>query len=170
MRLVVDYRGLNTITIKDKYPIPLMTTLMEQVQESPWFTKLDLKNGFNLICVKAGDEWKTAFKTRYGLYEYTGMPFGLTNAPSVFHRYVNEVFKEYINRGVVAYIDDILIYSKTEEELVNLTKKVLRKLLDNSLCVNAKKCVFHAREVEFVRYTIGRKGVKMSENKVKHIL
>ena len=102
MRLVVDYRGLNAITIKDKYPIPLMTTLMEQVQESTWFTKLDLKNGFNLIRVKAGDEWRTAFKTRYGLYEYTVMPFGLTNAPSGFQRYVNEVLKEYIDRGVVA--------------------------------------------------------------------
>ena len=84
LRLVVDYRGLNAITIKDKYPIPLMTTLMEQVQESTWFTKLDLKNGFNLIRVKEGDEWKTAFKTRYGLYEYTVMPFGLTNTLSVF--------------------------------------------------------------------------------------
>ena len=98
------------------------------------------------------------------------MPFGLTNAPSVFQRYVNEVLKEYIDRGVVAYIDDILIYSKTEDELVDLTKKVLRKLLDNSLCVNAKKCVLHAREVEFVGYTNGQNGVKMSENKVKHIL
>ena len=170
MRLVVDYRGLNAITIKDKYPIPLMTTLMERVQESTWFTKLDLKNGFNLIRVKAGDEWKTAFKTRYGLYEYKVMPFGLTNAPSVFQRYVNEVLKEYIERGVVAYIDDILIYSKTEEELVVLMKKVLKKLLDNSLCINAKKCVFHACEVEFVGYTIGQNGVNMSENKVKHIL
>ena len=120
--------------------------------------------------MKAGDEWKTAFKTKYGLYEYTVIPFGLTNAPSVFLRYVNEVLKQYIDRGVVAYIDDILIYSKTEEELVDLTKKVLRKLLDNSLCVNAKKCVFHAREVKFVGYTIGQNGVKMSENKVKHIL
>ena len=170
MRLVVDYRGLNAITIKDKYLIPLMTTLMEQVQESTWFTKLDLKNGFNLICVKAGDEWKTACRTRYGLYEYIIIPFGLTNAPSVFQRYVNEVPKESIDRGVVAYIDDILNYSTTEEELVGLTKKVLRKLLDNSLCVNAKKCVFHACEVEFVGYTIGQNGVKMSENKVKHIL
>ena len=98
------------------------------------------------------------------------MPFGLTNAPSVFQRYGIEVLKEYIDRGVVAYIDDILIYSKTEEELVDLTKKVLRKLLDNSLCVNARKCVFHAHEVEFVGYTIGQNGVKMSENKVKHIL
>ena len=170
MRLVVDYRGLNAITIKDKYPIPLMTTLMEQVLQSIWFTKLDLKNGFNLIRVKVGDEWKTPFKTRYGLYEYTVMPFGLTNAPSVFQGYVNVVLKEYVDRGVVAYIDDILIYSKTEEELVDLTKQVLRKLSDNSLCINDKKCVFHAREVEFVGYTIGQNGVKMSENKVKHIL
>ena len=121
-----------------------MTTPMEQVQESTWFTKLDLKNGFDLIHVKAGDEWKTAFKTRYGFYEYTVMPFGLTNAPSVFQRYVNEGLKEYIDRGVVAYMDDILIYCKTEEGLVDLTKKVLRKLLDNSLCINAKKYVFHA--------------------------
>ena len=98
------------------------------------------------------------------------MPFRLTNAPSVFQRYINEVLKEYIDRGLVDYIDDILIYSKTEEELVDLTKKVLKKLLDNSLCVNAKKCVFHACEVEFVGYTIGQNGVKMSENKVKHIL
>ena len=127
MRLVVGYRGLNAIAIKDKYPIPLMTTLMEQVQESTWFTKLNLKNGFHLIRVKAGNEWKTAFKTKYGLYEYTVMPFGLTNAPSVFQRYVNEVLKEYIDRGVVAYIDDILIYSKTEEELVDLRKESLRE-------------------------------------------
>ena len=101
MHLIVDYRGLKAITIKDKYPIPLMTTVMEQVQESTWFTKLDLKNGFNLIRVNAGDEWRTAFKTRYGLYEYTVMAFGLTNAPSVFQRYVNEVLKEYIDIGLV---------------------------------------------------------------------
>jgi hypothetical protein len=93
MRLVVDYRGLNAITIKDAYPIPLMTTLMEQIQGSTWFNKLDLKNGFNLIRVKEGDEWKTAFKTRYGMYEYKVMPFGLANAPSVFQRYVNNVLK-----------------------------------------------------------------------------
>ena len=170
MHLVVDYRGLNAITIKDKYLIHLITTFMEQVQESTWFTKLDLKNGFNLIRVKVSDEWKTAFKTRYGLYEYTVKPFRLTNAPSVFQRYINEVLKEFIKGAVVAYIDNILIYSNTEEEFVDQTKKVLRKLLDNSLWVNAKKCVFHAREVEFVGYTIGQNGVKMLENKVKYIL
>ena len=117
-----------------------------------------------------GDEWKTAFKTRYGLFEYTVMPFRITNASSLFQRYVNEVLKKYIDRGVVAYIDDIFIYFKTEEELVVLTKKVLKKLLDNSLCINAKKCVLHTHKGEFVGYTIAQNGVKMSENKVNHIL
>ena len=98
------------------------------------------------------------------------MPFGLTNAPSVFQRYVNNVLSEYIDRGVVVYIDDILIYADTEEKLVELTRKVLRKLEEHSLCVNAKKCVFYAQEVEFVGYIFGAKGVRMSENKVKDIL
>ena len=170
LRLVVDYRGLNAITIKDAYPIPLMTTLMEQIQGSNYFNKLDLKNGFNLIRVKEGDEWKTAFKTRYGLFEYKVMPFGLTNAPSVFQRYVNHVLREHIDRGVVVYIDDILIYAKTEEELIKLTKSVLKKLEDNKLCINAKKCLFHQSEVEFVGFIIGKDGVKMSEKKVKNII
>ena len=118
-------------------------------------TKLDLKNIFNVILVKASDEWITVLKTRYCLYEYTVIPLGLTNAPSGFQLYVNEVLKQYIDRGVVAYIDDILIYSKMEEEVVSLTNKVLKKLLDNGVWVYAKKCVFHAHEVEFVGYTIG---------------
>ena len=103
MRLVVDYRGLNAFTIKDSYPIPLMTTLMEQIQDSTWFTKLDLKNGFNLIRAKEGDEWITAFKTKYGMYEYKVMPFGLANAPSEFQPYVNNVLKEHIDKGVVFF-------------------------------------------------------------------
>ena len=127
MRLVVDYRGLNAITIKHSYPIPLMTTLMEQIQDSTWFTKLDLKNSFNLIRVKEGDEWKTAFKTRYGMYEYKVMPFGLANAPSVFQRYVNNVLKEHIDKGVVVYIDDILIYATSEQGIIQLTTQVDRK-------------------------------------------
>ena len=122
IHLVVNYRGLNAITIKDKYPIPLMTILMEQVQECTRFTKLDLKNSVNLIRVKEGDEWRTAFKTRYGLYEYTIMPFGLTNASSVFQRYVNHVLKDLTDRGVVAFINDILIYTRTGVELLELTK------------------------------------------------
>jgi len=97
LRIVVDYRGLNAITIKDKYPLPLMTTLMEQVGISQIFSKLDFKLGFILLRIAEEDEWKTAFKTRYGLYEYTVMPFGLTNAPSVFQRHLNNILAEKID-------------------------------------------------------------------------
>jgi len=107
LRIVVDSRGLNATTIKDKYPLPLMTTLMEQVGTSQIFSKLDLKLGFNLLRIAEGDEWKTAFKTRYGLYEYTVMPFGLTNALSVILRYLNNILADKIDRGVIVYVADI---------------------------------------------------------------
>jgi len=170
LRIVVDYRGLNAITIKDKYPLPLMTTLMEQVGTSQVFSKLDLKLGFNLLRIAEGDEWKTVFKTRYGLYEYTIMPFGLTNAPSVFQRHLNNILSEKIDRGVVIYIDDILIYTQTEEEHVELVRWVLKKLSENGLCINIDKCIFHVPEVEFVGFQIGTQGVQMSQKKVEDIL
>jgi len=97
LRIVVDYRGLNAITIKDKYPLPLMPTLMEQVGTSQIFSKLDLKLAFNLLRIAEGEEWKTAFKTRYGLYEYMVMPFRLTNAPSVFQPHLNNMLPEKID-------------------------------------------------------------------------
>ena len=170
LRLVVDYRGLNEITIKDDDSIPLMTTLMEQIQGSNYFNKLDLKNWFNLIRVKEGNEWKPAFKIRYSLFEYKVMSFGLANTTSVFQRYVNHVLREHIDRGMVVYIDDILIYAKTKEELIKLTKSVLKKLEDHKLFINAKKCLFHQSEVEFVGFIIGKDFVKMSEKKVKDII
>jgi len=111
LQIVVDYRGLNAITIKGKFPLPLITTLMEQVGTSQIFSKLDLKLSFNVLSIVEGEEWKTAFKTLNGLYKYTVMPFGLTNAPSVCQRHLNNILAEKIYRGVVVYIDDILIYS-----------------------------------------------------------
>ena len=104
------------------------------------------------------------------MYEYKVMPFGLANAPSVFQRYVNNVLKEHIDKGVVVYIDDILIYATSEQELIQLTTQVLTKLEDNSLCVNVKKCVFHQHKVEFVGFNIGHNGTKMSANEVKDII
>ena len=115
LRIEVDYCGLNAITIKDKHLLPLMTTLMEQVRTSQVFTKLDLKLPFNLMRISKTDEWKTAFETSYGLYEYIVMPFGFINAPSVFQRHLNNILTEKIDRGVVVYINDILIYTETEE-------------------------------------------------------
>jgi len=159
LRIVVDYHGLNAITIKDKYPLPLITTLMEQVGTSQIFSKLDLKLGFNLLCIAEGDEWKTAFKTRYGLYEYTVMAVGLTNAPSVFQRHHNNILAEKIERGVVVYIDYILIYSKTEEEHIELTHRVLQKPTEINLCINIDKCLFYVPEVEFVGFQVGQYGI-----------
>jgi len=154
LRIVLDYRGLNAITIKHKDPLPLMTTLMEQVVTSQIFSKLDRKLSFNLLRIAEGDEWKTGFKTRYGLYEYTVMPFGLTNAPSVFQRHFNNILAEKINRGVVVYIDDILIYSKTEAEHIELVRWVLQKHTEINLLFNIDKCLFHIPEVEFVGFQV----------------
>jgi len=120
LRIVVHYCGLHATTIKDKYPLPLMTMIMEQVGRSQVFSKLKLKLGFNLLRIAKGDAWKTAFKTRYRLYEYTVMPFGLTNGSSVLQRNHNNILIVKIDRGVVVYIDDILIYTEMEEKHMEL--------------------------------------------------
>jgi len=170
LRLCVDYRGLNAITIPNRYPLPLMQELQDRVQGAQWFTKLDLKNGFNLIRIRKGDEWKTAFRTRYGLYEFQVMPFRLTNAPSTFQDMMNHVLSDILDVGVLAYMDDILIYAKTEEEHDRLVKEVLSRLQQNGLAVSPEKCVWKTEEVEFLGYVIGRNGVRMSTEKVDAIL
>jgi len=170
LRLCVDYQGLNAITIPNRYPLPLMQELQDRVQGAKWFTKLDLKNGFNLIRIREGDEWKTAFRTRYGLYEFQVMPFSLTNAPSTFQDMMNHVLSDILDVGVLAYMDDILIYAKTEEEHDRLVKEVLTRLQRNGLAVAPEKCVWKAEEVEFLGYIIGREGIKMSTTKVEAVL
>jgi len=170
LRLCIDYRGLNAVTIPNRYPLPLMQELQDRVQGAQWFSKLDLKNGFNLIRIREGDEWKTAFRTRYGLYEFQVMPFGLTNAPSTFQDMMNHVLSDLLDVGVLAYMDDILVYSKTEDDHNRLVKEVLKRLQDNGLAVSPEKCVWKAEEVEFLGYVIGRNGTQMSQNKVKAVL
>jgi len=118
-----------------------MQELQDRVQGAKWFTKLDLKNGFNLIRIREGGEWKTAFRTRYGLYEFQVMPFGLTNAPSTFQDMMNHVLSDILDVGVLAYMDDILIYAKTEKEHDRLVKEVLTRLQQNGLAVAPEKCV-----------------------------
>ena len=116
LRLVIDYRQLNEISIKDKTPLPLITEIRDRLTGANWFTALDLKGAYNLIRIREGDEWKTAFRTRYGLFECLVMPFGLTNAPASFQKMINHVLREYIDNFVIVYLDDILIFSKTLEE------------------------------------------------------
>jgi len=141
LHLYVDYRALNRITIPNRYPLPLMQELQDRVQGARWFTKMDLKNGFHLIRIQEGDEWKTAFRTRYGLFEFQVMPFGLTNAPSTFQDMMNHIFSDMLDVGVLAYMDDILVYADTEERHDNTVREVLKRLQRNGLAVSPEKCV-----------------------------
>jgi len=147
-----------------------MQELQDRVRGAQWFTKMDLKNGFHLIRMRKGDEWKTAFRTRYGLFEFQVMPFGLTNAPSTFQDMMNHVLSNLLDMGVLAYMDDILVYAKTEEEHDRLVKEVLGRLQRNGLPVSPEKCVWKAQEVEFLGYVIGRDGIKMVKEKVEAVL
>jgi hypothetical protein len=149
--------------------LPLMAELRERLCRAKVFTKLDLKNGYNLISIAEGDEWKRAFRTRYGLFEYLVMPFGLCNPPGTFQAMINKVLHELLDEGVIVYIDDILIYSEDEESRIRLVEKVLQKLLDNHRCASIKKSVFHASEVEYLGYHISKLGVAMSPEKVQTI-
>ena len=169
LRLCVDYRGLNKITVKDRTPLPLMTELREQVAKAKVFTKLDLRHGYNLVRIAKGDEWKTAFRTKYGLFEYLVMPFGLCNAPASFQAMINDVLRELIDEGVIVYIDDILIYSETEEEHTVLVQKVLEKLKKANLCVAINKSRFHVKKVEYLGYIISDEGIELSPEKVKAV-
>ncbi len=118
LRLCIDYRGLNENTVKFRYPLPLVPAALEQLRQAKYYTKLDLRNAYNLIRIREGDEWKTAFSTTSGHYEYLVMPFGLANSPSVFQVFMNDIFRDMLDRWVIVYIDDILIYSDTPEEHV----------------------------------------------------
>ena len=168
-RLCVDYRQLNDITIKNRYPLPLISEMRDRLQGAQWFTALDLKGAYNLIRIKEGEEWKTAFRTRYGHYEYLVMPFGLTNAPASFQAMINDVLREYLDIFVIAYLDDILVYSKTMGDHKQHVHKVLRKLLDAKLLVELEKSRFHVQEVDFLGCTIEPGRVRMQKDKIRTI-
>ena len=118
LRPCIDYRGLNNITVKNRYPLPLISSAFELLQGATIFSKLDLRNAYHLVCIREGDEWKTAFNTPSGHYEYLVMPFGLTHAPAVFQGLLNDVLRDMLNICVFVYLDDILIFSKTKQDHV----------------------------------------------------
>ena len=149
-----------------RYPLPNMDELRERVRGSNWFTKLYLKNGYHLVRIKQGDEWKTAFRCRYGLYEYTVMPFGLVNAPATFQAMINHVFRDMLDQGTVAFMDDIIIHAPDRPTLDDLTHEVLRRLKENGLCIAPDKCVRAQRQVEPLGYIISGDGVEMTDDKV----
>ena len=146
-----------------------MYELRDRVAREKVFTKLDLKDGYHLIHIKQGDEPKTAFRTRYGQYEYKVMPFGLVNAPATFQRMMNIILREFLDHGVVVYLDDILIYSNNMEDHIKLVQKVLDKLEQHDLAVSLMQSVFHKEAVEFLEYIVKTSAVTMSERKVQSI-
>ncbi|KAK3551428.1 hypothetical protein QTP70_017324 [Hemibagrus guttatus] len=162
-------RGLNAITVRYPYPLPLVPAALEQLRGARVFTKLDLRSAYNLVRIHEGDEWKTAFHTMSGHYEYCVMPFGLTNAPVVFQALINEVFQDLLGKGVIVYIDDILVYSTSMEEHVCMVRKVLCRLQQHHLYVKLEKCEFHRPTVTSLGYVISHHGVEMDVVKVQAV-
>ncbi|KAJ1039814.1 hypothetical protein NDA10_004687 [Ustilago hordei] len=169
LRLCVDYRGLNEITVKNRAPLPLIEEQLFLLRKARIYTKLDLRAAYNLIRIAKGDEWKTAFGTQLGLYEYLVMPFGLANAPAHFQSFINGIFRDIIGVYVVVYLDDFLIFSDTEEVHVKHVTEVLTRLRSNRLFAKLSKCEFHTKTVEFLGYIIKPTGIEMDPEKVRTV-
>lgn len=169
-RMCVDYRSLNDVTIKNKYPLPRIEDLFDQMRGARVFSKIDLRSGYHQMKIQPSDISKTAFVTRYGLYEYTVMSFGLTNAPAYFMYLMNKVVMEYLDKFIVVFIDDILIFSKNEEEHEEHLRLVLQKLREHQLYAKFNKCEFWLKEVSFLGHVITDRGVAVDPGKVRDVL
>ncbi|XP_073357951.1 uncharacterized protein [Aegilops tauschii subsp. strangulata] len=167
--LLVENRALNEVTIKNKYPLTMINDLFDQLQGAKVFSKIDLRSGYHQLKIREEDIPKTAFTTRYVLYEYTVMSFGLTNAPAYFMSMMNKVFMEYLDKFVVVFIDDIMVYSKNEEEHKEHLRLVLEKLREHQLYAKFSKCEFWLKEVGFLGHVISREGIAVDPTKVQSV-
>jgi hypothetical protein len=170
LRLCVDYRLLNAVTIKNKYPLPRIDILFDQLAGAKVFSKIDLHSGYHQIKIKPNDVPKMAFSTRYGLYEYLVISFELTNAPAYFMYLMNSVFMPELDKFVVVFIDDILIYSKTEEDHADHLRVILQRLRDHRLYAKFSKCKFWLDIVKFLGHTIYSKGISVDPTKVQEVM
>ena len=170
MRMCIDYRGLNSKTIKNRYPLPRTDDMMDRLHGAKVFSKIDIRQAYNQVKIYPRDVEKTAFRTRYGHYEYLVMPFGLTNAPATFQHLMNGILRPFLDDFVIVYLDDILIFSKTVEEHERHLEKVLQALQDNQLYAKASKCEFFRTEVDFLGHIISADGMKVEPGKIQAIV
>ncbi|GJY99620.1 putative nucleotidyltransferase, ribonuclease H [Tanacetum coccineum] len=168
-RMCIDYRELNKLTIKNRYPLPRIDDLFDQLQGSRYFSKIDLRSGYHQLRVREEDIPKTAFRTRYGHFELTVMPFSLSNAPAVFMDLMNPVCKPYLDKFVVVFIDDILIYSKSQEEHEVHLKLILELLEKEKLYGKFLKCEFWLQEVRFLGHVMNSEGIHVDPSKIEAV-
>jgi hypothetical protein len=161
MRMYIDYRALNKKTIKNRYPIPRIDELLDELHEAVYFTKIDLRSGYHQIKMREQDVPKSAFRCHYGHYEFLVMPFGLTNALTTFQSCMNHVFKKQLSKHLLVFFDDLLIYSKTWDEHIQHVEQILAIMEDQSLYAKESKCEFGMTEVLYLGHIIGVKGVQV---------
>jgi hypothetical protein len=169
LRLYIDYRALNKITIKNRHPVSLINETIDRLADAMIYTKLDLKDTYYRIRIKSEDKWKTAFRTRYNLFKYIIISFGLTNAPATFQIYINEVFKGLLNIICVAYMDNICIYSSKFEEHADHVRQILDRFRKFRLYINLDKCEFSTTRITFLNYMVKINNVEMDQTKIKII-
>jgi hypothetical protein len=167
---VIDYQRLNNITIKDSYPLPRIDEMMDRIRGSEIFTKLDLKSGYNQICIHPGDEWKKTFMTPFVPYRMQVMTFGFANTPSCFQHYMDKVFVPLLYKNLENYLDDALNHHKTKAEYIQGVRNTLQCLQDMKLFCNAKKCKFHWKKIEFLGVDVSHKGFKMDDKKIMDVV
>ena len=167
---VINYQDLNSIMIKNQYPLPLITEALNWLSSAKIFSKLDIKNAYNQIRIKEGDEWKTVFWTWFDLFEYLILSFELMNAPAFFQSYINQALSDYLNVFCIVYLNNILIYSDNEVEHVEHVQKVLVRLLMFELYVKLSKCEFHVREIGFLDFQINTEGIFMEQSQINTIV